>query len=164
MIGKIQEFINILNESEPEAGAAIRGSQQYPGLSGNVLFYPFWDGSLVLVNVLGLPDEENAPCTEKMYAFHIHEGNRCTGTPENPFADAGTHYNPEHCQHPAHAGDLPVLLSGHGFALQLFYTNRFTPEDVVGLTAIIHVHADDYHTQPSGNSGTMIACGEIRKL
>ena len=166
MPGEMQEVINTLMESEPEASAAIRGSSQYPGLSGNVLFYPFWDGSLVFVNVFRLPDdakEGEAPCLDKMYAFHIHEGSRCTGTAENPFADAGGHYNPDGCPHPAHAGDMPVILSGHGFALQLFYTNRFTPQEVIGRTAIIHLQPDDYHTQPSGNAGAMIACGEIQR-
>ena len=164
MTGQMQEVIDILTESEPEASAAIRGSRQYPGLSGNVLFYPFWDGSLVFVNVFRLPDEEEGgvPCSDKMYAFHIHEGEHCTGTEENPFADAGGHYNPEKCPHPFHAGDMPVILSGHGFALQIFYTNRFTPREVIGKTAIIHLHPDDYRTQPSGNAGMMIACGEIK--
>ena len=159
---KIQEVVNLLTESESEARAVIRGSRQYPGLSGVVMFYPFWDGTLVYVNVMGLPDGGEMPCSGKMYAFHIHEGNRCTGTPMEPFANVKGHYNPEGCLHPAHAGDLPLLLSSHGFTLQIFYTDRFTPKDVIGKTAIIHAKADDYRSQPSGDAGMMIACGEIR--
>lgn len=41
------------------------------------------------------------------------------------------------------------------------YTNRFYPEEVIGRTVIIHGGVDDFHTQPSGNSGEMIACGQI---
>ena len=41
------------------------------------------------------------------------------------------------------------------------YTNRFYPEDVIGRTVIIHEKADDFHSQPSGDAGEMIACGEI---
>ena len=156
-------LIRILNEYDPEAKALIRGSSRYPGLSGTVLFYPFWNGTLVLLNVLGLP-EENDPCSGRMYAFHIHEGNWCRGTTEEPFSQAGSHYNPQGCQHPAHAGDLPVLLSNHGFTLQAFYTDRFTPQEVIGRTAMIHADTDDYHTQPSGNAGMMIACGEIKTV
>ncbi len=42
------------------------------------------------------------------------------------------------------------------------YTGRFFPEDVIGRTVIIHEKADDFHTQPSGDAGEMIACGEIK--
>ncbi len=158
-----REITNLLSEYEPEAAAFLQGSPYYPGLSGTVLFYPLWEGTMLLVNVNGLPDSSRA-CSSNIYAFHIHNGNQCTGTPENPFANAGTHYNPTDCPHPAHAGDLPVLLSNHGLALQMVYTDRFAPQDVIGLTAIVHANADDYHTRPSGNSGKMIACGEIRKI
>lgn len=160
--GKMQELASLLAACEPEAEAVIQGSREYSSVSGAVLFYPFWDGTLVAVYLLGLPSSEE-PCGEKICAFHIHEGHSCSGTPENPFANAGAHFNPEGCPHPEHAGDLPVLLSNHGAAFQLMYTGRFTPDQVIGRTAIVHLNADDYHTQPSGNAGMMIACGEIRK-
>ena len=35
---------------------------------------------------------------------------KLNGLPE-AFADTGMHYNPEHMEHPEHAGDLPLLLS-----------------------------------------------------
>ena len=41
------------------------------------------------------------------------------------------------------------------------YTGRFYPEDVIGRTVIIHEKSDDFHTQPSGDAGEMIACGKI---
>lgn len=159
---KIWELFNLLNEYEPEAEADIKGSPQYPNLSGKVLFYPFWSGTLLVVYVKGLPFSDQ-PCERKMCAFHIHRGSQCTGTPENPFANAGSHFNPQNCEHPEHAGDLPLLMSNHGMAFQTVYTERFTPLEVVGKTAIIHENPDDYHTQPSGNAGMMIACGEIQK-
>lgn len=77
---------------------------------------------------------------------------------------AGTHYNPKNCPHPEHAGDLPPLLSCNGFAFQIFYTDRFVPEEVLGKTIIVHAASDDFTTQPSGNSGIMIACGEIKSV
>ena len=40
---------------------------------------------------------------------------KLNGLPE-AFADTGMHYNPEHMEHPEHAGDLPLLLSTHGAA------------------------------------------------
>ena len=65
---------------------------------------------------------------------------------------------------------LPENSTFHGFhihegenctAFGAFYTDRFYPEDVIGRTVIVHENADDFRTQPSGNSGAMIACGKI---
>ena len=39
--------------------------------------------------------------------------------------------------------------------------DRFTLKEVIGKVMIIHAQPDDFHTQPSGNSGLMIACGKI---
>jgi Cu-Zn family superoxide dismutase len=35
------------------------------------------------------------------------------------------------------------------------------PTDVLGKAVVVHEKADDYQTQPSGNSGSRIACGVI---
>lgn len=160
MTDKLQETISNLTEYEPEAYANIKGSNKYPNLKGTVLFYPFWMGSLVFIYVSGLPWSDDA-CSEKICAFHIHAGSSCTGTKEMPFANAKAHYNPKNCQHPEHAGDLPPLFSNHGIAMQMVYTERFIPQDIIGRTVIIHLNSDDFTTQPSGNSGEMIACGPI---
>ena len=61
-----------------------------------------------------------------------------------------------------HAGDLPPLMGDHGYALCIFYTDRFLPEEVIGHTAVIHAMPDDFRSQPSGDSGMKIACGEIK--
>ena len=79
----------------------------------------------------------------------------------DPFADAGAHYNPHNCRHPYHAGDMPPLFSNGGFAWMAFYTERFKTDEIIGRTVIIHDLSDDFTTQPSGNSGKKIACGEI---
>ena len=39
--------------------------------------------------------------------------------------------------------------------------NKFTVNEIIGRTVIIHSQPDDFTTQPSGNSGKKIACGEI---
>ena len=41
--------------------------------------------------------------------------------------------------------------------------DRFNLKDIIGKSYIIHDSPDDFHTQPSGNSGTRIACGIIEK-
>lgn len=83
---------------------------------------------------------------------------------DDPFADAMSHYNPNDCEHPHHAGDLPPLFGNDGFALLLFLTSRFSVDEIIGKTVIIHDQPDDFTTQPSGNSGTKIACGVIGKV
>ena len=36
--------------------------------------------------------------------------------------------------------------------------------DIVGRAVVVHKDADDFTSQPSGNAGEMIACGEIRMM
>lgn len=43
-------------------------------------------------------------------------------------------------------------------------TNRFNIEEIIGKVVIIYDKPDDFVTQPSENSGTKIACGEIKKI
>jgi len=81
---------------------------------------------------------------------------------EDPFADAGLHFNPASREHPEHAGDLPPLLSDAGRAYLAFVTGRFVPKEVIGRTMIIHDMPDGFTGQPAGNAGSKIACGEIQ--
>lgn len=59
------------------------------------------------------------------------------------------------------AGDLPPLFENNGLAVSVFLTNRFSVNQIIGKTIIIHDKPDDFTTDPSGNSGTKIACGVI---
>ncbi len=147
----------------PHAHARIMGSPVYAGIMGRVDFYQTDLGVIVAAEVDGLPlAAEN--CSAPIFGFHIHNGSTCSGTAEDPFANVGQHYNPKDCLHPHHAGDLPPLFGNDGYALQIFLTNRFTVEEILGKTIIIHSKPDDFTTQPSGNAGDKIACGEIRRF
>lgn len=157
---RTSEFINQVLYQAPRAYAPIYGSSGYPNLRGVIFLYEIEDGTLMLAEVQGLP-EGTGDCGERIFGFHIHEGVSCTGTAQDPFADAKGHYNPGGCPHPEHAGDLPPLFGNRGMAWSAFYTERFLPEEVLGRTVIIHAMPDDFHTQPSGNSGEKIACGVI---
>lgn len=42
-----------------------------------------------------------------------------------------------------------------------FYDARFTIPDIIERSLIIHENRDNFTTQPSGDSGTKIACGTI---
>lgn len=147
----------VLIEGRPAARALVRGELSHPELMGEVFFYPFHQGCLVLARITGLPGDG-------FFAFHIHEHGDCRSGGDEPFSLAGGHYNPSGSPHPDHAGDMPVLLSSKGQAYALFYTGRFRPKDVLNRSVIIHEKPDDFRTQPSGDSGERIACGKIEAV
>lgn len=135
------------------ASATIRGGNQVPSIYGQVNFYQKKGYVLVTAHIRGLPET-----TSGFFGFHIHEGETCKGT---DFANTLNHYNPANSPHPSHAGDLPPLMYCNGCACQSFTTDRFCVNDIIGRTVVIHDMPDDFNTQPSGNSGTKIACGVI---
>ena len=152
--------LETLLRTHPQAWAHLYGSERYPEINGTVRFYAHPYGTLVVTEVKGLPDTQNA-CDSPIFAFHIHEGGACTGNSEDPFADAGKHYNPRGCPHPYHAGDLPPLFGANGYAFSACLTDRFFLSEIIGKTVILHSSFDDFTSQPSGNAGAKIACGEI---
>ncbi len=145
------------------AEAKIAGSGDYCNISGTVRFYQTNVGVVVYAEINGLP-QGGQMCRERIFGFHIHEGTDCGGSMDNPFANTMSHYNPNGCEHPYHAGDMAPLFGNRGFALSLFLTDRFSVDEIIGRTVAIHDSPDDFTTQPSGNSGTKIACGVIRKI
>lgn len=144
-------------ERPPEARALVKGSAAYPELRGEVLFYPFLNGSLLLARITGLPGSG-------FFGFHIHAHADCRTGGDTAFHSAGGHWDPAGVPHPGHAGDLPVLLADHGLACAMVYTGRFTPAQAVGRSVIIHSRPDDYRSQPAGDSGERIACGAVEAL
>lgn len=141
------------------AVASIRGSGDYPDIKGDVIFRQMKKGVLVTAEICGLPVDSNN--NHSIHAFHIHNGNCCSGNSEDPFLYADGHYNPNGYPHPYHAGDLPPLFSNGGYAYMSVFTDRFTVNEIIGRVVIIHSDFDDFTTQPSGNSGKKIACGRI---
>lgn len=159
MASQAQFLVDLLNQN-PNAYAHISGSPSFPFINGLVYLYQLPTGVFLIAQVQGLPDATTS-CASNIYGFHIHSGNLCSGNAEDPLANTGGHYNPHNCPHPAHAGDLPPLFGNHGYALMSVFTDRFTVNEVIGRTFVVHAHQDDFTTQPSGNSGTKIACGII---
>jgi Cu-Zn family superoxide dismutase len=108
------------------------------------------------------------------HAIHIHTVGKCEGP---DFKSAGGHLNPEGKQHgkdnPAgpHAGDMlnfEVGADGNGKATLLapHATLAGGPNSLFhdgGTSLVIHEKADDYKTDPVGNSGARIACGVIQQ-
>lgn len=153
-------FLSVLR-SRPRAAAEIFGSESYPDISGVVRFYQVNKGVIVYAEISGLPHSK-VPCDDHIFGFHIHEGNSCSGNAEDPFADTMSHYDTGKCEHPHHSGDMPPLFGNDGLAIMMFFTNRFSIEEIIGRTVVIHDMPDDFKTQPSGNSGKKIACGVIK--
>lgn len=153
-------FLSIIKHN-PDGIATISGNPDYPNLNGTMRFYQTNRGVIVMVQASGLPTSTDK-CKSPIFAMHIHSGGSCSGNENDYFANAMTHYNPNNCPHPYHAGDMPPLFGANGHAFSAFLTNRFTVKEIIGKTIIIHSNPDDFTTQPAGNSGTKIACGEIR--
>lgn len=123
-------------------------------------------GVQIDVNVSQLP-----PGT---HGIHIHTVGKCEGP---AFASAGGHLNPGMKKHGKdnpdgpHAGDLLNLEVGaDGTAKGSFVDSGVTLADGPtslfhdgGTALVIHEKADDYKTDPAGNSGARIACGVIQK-
>lgn len=138
-------FTEVLQKA-PNAVAWVKGGTDFPNLSGWLRFYQTRYGVLVSAEITGLPIPAEK-CRKGIYAFHIHKE---------------THYNPQQCEHPNHAGDLPPLFATEdGYAYMTVLTDRFTAKEIIGLTAVIHERPDDFTTQPSGNAGNPIARGKI---
>lgn len=148
------KIIDLLCKGTPDAYAIIRGA----GIDGQVFIYEYGKGCVLVVEVNGLP---NTNCDVGIHGFHIHEGKKCIKTKDNSFGDVGEHFSINGCLHPYHSGDLPPLFSKEGMSWMAVYVNKFTVNRIIGRTIIIHEKIDDLTSQPSGNAGKMIACGEI---
>ena len=146
-------MLALLNSLRPTAMAEVRGGIDYPDLYGTAKFYQLQDGVAIICEFYNLPENGSG-----FFGMHIHEGGDCDGD----FTSAGEHFNPTGEEHPCHAGDLPPILSANGYAFAGTFTDRFRVEDVIGRTLLIHANADDFNTQPAGDSGTRIACGSIK--
>jgi Cu-Zn family superoxide dismutase len=115
-----------------------------------------------------------AGLTPGTHGAHLHT----TGSCEAPnFESAGPHLNPSNRQHGsenpagAHLGDLPNVTIGAAGAGTVSTTLRGTREEVLaslfdtdGTAIVVHANADDYRTDPSGNSGARIACGVLTRV
>lgn len=145
------------NAARPSAIAYVRGGVDAPRLVGAVKFYQRQGYVVVEAEIYGLPSTN----ASGFFGFHIHGGGSCLG---EGFSATGSHYNPNGRGHPMHAGDLPPLLSSNGNAYMVVVTDRFRVADIIGKTVVIHASFDDFVSQPAGNAGKKIACGEIIRV
>jgi superoxide dismutase, Cu-Zn family len=108
------------------------------------------------------------------HAIHFHQTPKCEGP---DFKSAGGHFNPLGKKHGLespdghHAGDMKnFTVDAQGKAKVKMKDGDVTLGDGNnslfsngGAAIVVHAKADDYKTDPSGNSGDRIACGVITK-
>lgn len=127
---------------------------------GMATITPTATGARVRADLAGLPPG--------VHGIHLHTTGRCDAP---GFTTAGGHWNPTTRQHGrdnpqgAHHGDLPnVTIGANGKGSLDFEVPEATLAgmmDADGTALVVHAKADDYRTDPSGNSGDRIACGVI---
>jgi len=133
---------------------------------GHVVLTEHGDGMNLKLTVHGLPAGQ--------HGVHLHMVGSCNAP---DFVSAGGHLNPHAKMHGSlnpqgsHLGDLPNLQVGSGGSGSLtarlavgkaeLWQSLF---DGDGTALVVHATADDYRTDPSGNSGGRIACGVITRI
>lgn len=145
-----------MNEQSVYAVANIEGDISSPNLKGIAYFKPFKDGTMVEVEVSGLPGYKNY----ELFPIHIHDGSDCNISNKGTFDNVLGHYNPTNEKHPYHAGDMPVLFSNNGYAYMKFYTTRFKAYEVENKLVIIH---EPIENENATIFGRKIGCGMIVK-
>lgn len=147
----------------PKAEARLE-SRSGSAVTGTVSFQASGNKVRVEARVAGLTPGE--------HGFHVHEVGDCSA------ADASSakgHFNPAgkaHGHHGGadrHAGDMPNLVADSaGRATLAVELEMLALTEAAGgilkRSVVIHADADDYTSQPAGNSGKRVACGVIRPL
>ena len=146
---------------EPTGGAPMPLTNSAGQTIGTVRAWQTAGGVSFRVSATGLP--------HGLHGIHVHSVGRCD-PPE--FTTAGAHWNPAGKKHglnnPAgpHAGDLPnVEVAANGVlsaTVTLPGATMAALLDADGAALVIHAQADDYMTDPSGNSGARIACAVLQ--
>lgn len=152
MMGDMMKGRMAFSSLTPTQGNNVRGLVVFHQMDGQVMVH---------ARLTGL-----RPLGE--HGFHVHEAGNCA-SPDG--SSAGGHFNPDGKPHGPqgaahHAGDMPALKAdANGVVDQKFALSGVTVDSgaagVVGRAVIVHAQADDYTTQPTGNSGARLACGVI---
>ena len=124
------------------------------------------DAHVLELNVSGIAPGE--------HGMHLHVVGACD-VPD--FTSAGSHLNPHNKQHGrdnpqgSHLGDLPNITAGADGAATLTVPLNAPLADLEkylmdtdGTAIVVHATADDYRTDPTGNSGGRIACGVLKRV
>jgi Cu-Zn family superoxide dismutase len=132
-------------------------------VSGKLTLMPMAGGVHISGDIGGL-----APGSS--HGFHIHETGDCSAADAS---SAGGHFNPTGSPHGKaetgahHAGDIDNIVAD---ASGVAHVNAHVAgvslgggaaDDIAGRAVVVHAAADDYNSQPAGNSGARVACGVV---
>jgi superoxide dismutase, Cu-Zn family len=155
---------------DPQGGAPVALVNSAGQSVGSVRAWQTAGGVTFRIDATGLP--------HGVHGLHVHSVGRCD-PPD--FPSAGPHWNPAARKHGMnspegpHAGDLPnvevaangvlgatVTLPGATLVGGVGAGGSLIDADGAGL--VLHAQADDYLTDPSGNSGARIACAVLQPV
>lgn len=132
-------------------------------VSGQLRVDPFADGIRLSGTLQGFP-------SAGQFAFHIKEAADCAGSE----ADLRTVFNPLGSRHGRYAHGEHMLGDMDNLDVEADGTVRLNRNiqgvtlggghynDVATRSFVVHARADDYTTQPDGNSGSRIGCGVVQ--
>ena len=159
-------LIGIAGAQGTNATAQLEDSNGNP--VGSAEFVEGSNGLTISVNLQ--PGQQAA--TPGEHGIHIHR----VGSITPDFEAAGEHFNPTNAQHGfnnpqgPHGGDIEnIIVNEDGSASYQTIAPLVTLSggenallDSDGSALVIHQNADDYQTDPSGESGDRVAAGVIR--
>ncbi len=141
---------------EPKSNSTVSGTASFIEKNGKVTFE---------AKISGLKPG--------IHAIHIHEKSDCSAADGS---SAGGHWNPTFKKHGKwgageyHKGDIGNFTADeNGNGIITLTTNEWCigcgdpTKDILGKGLIVHQGADDFVTQPTGNSGARVACSAIIK-
>jgi superoxide dismutase, Cu-Zn family len=146
-----------------DAPAATAAMADQSGTALGTLTLTEMDGGIHITGELtGVPNGE--------HGIHIHAVGTCDAAAK--FESAGPHFERGDNKHGTmnpdgpHAGDLEnVVADDDGKAVVDLHNEKVATlaelMDTDGTAIVIHEKADDYTTDPSGNSGDRFACGVV---
>ena len=151
-------------QSTAKQGTANLAAASGSLVSGRIEFAPMADGVHLSGTIGGLQPNS-------VHAIHVHEKGDCSAADAS---SAGGHFNPTNSAHGRantathHAGDMDNITAGNDGTVTLsIHLSGVTlgggaPNDIANRALVVHAAADDYTSQPSGNSGARVACAVIQ--
>lgn len=147
---KVEVHIN------PTTGNSMVGHATFTETDGKVKLHVMFEG-----------------LTPGEHAIHIHDVADCSS---GDGKSAGGHWNPTNVDHGKwmegmahHAGDIGNFTAdADGKATLDFETDKWCigcddpTKNILGHGLIVHADPDDFTTQPTGNAGGRVGCGEIK--
>lgn len=150
----VEKLVTATAQISAKSNSAVSGTVTFTEKEGKVF---------MSANFTGLTPGE--------HAIHIHENGDCSA---EDASSAGGHWNPTKEDHGAwehkafHKGDIGNLVADeNGIASITKETDLWCincedeTKNIVGKSIVVHKDADDMKSQPSGNAGDRIGCGEI---